>query len=849
MKKFRSERLGCASVAAILAALAAPSAVLAQAATYNFDIPSQDLGAALRAFAREAHQQISFNGAAVSGKQSPALNGAYSADDALRQLLSGSGLNYRLAPSGVWIVGPSGAAGGAVEAAVPPPAGESTATVEAVVVTGTNIRGGVTASPVVTFDRKAIEQSGYIDTTSFINALPQNWAGTTSNASLISHPDPRADAQAGENGANLHGLGPRATLTLIDGHRMAAADFGAFTDLNAIPLSAIERVDVLTDGASALYGGDAVAGVVNFVLRKRMEGAETVADYGGVTKGGMHQSRFAQSMGLNWNSGSAILSYDYNAATALRGYERSFTPPAAKTSDLAPRQFIRNLFGHVTESVNDRLELYATGLATHRTTSVHSVAFGGNYTDADEVFGLVGARYDINRRWNLDFSLSNSGFHEHVVQFLTFGPPPNMTANTETTDAEILINGRVVTLPAGDLKVALGGEQRRETYGSRNNASGRRSRGARDVGALFTEFDVPIFSSANARPLLQELTFTAAGRWEHYTDFGDTANPKFGIRWKPEHELLLRATDGTSFNAPTLREKFYQNSEQSLVFPEADPTKGPGGITNVLIIAGVGPNIGPETSRTKTIGGDYEPDWIKGLKLSVTWYETHYSNRIAAPPGTPFAALSNPLYAGVTLRNPTVAQIDAAVAGTQYIPFFPLYSAGAIAFGQERNLASEDIKGWDFGATYSHPLGAGNLTLAFNGEHIDSFNVQLTPGLTPIDVANTAYNPAKWKTRTTAAWAWREWTFSGALNTIGSYTNNLVAPPYPRVKAYNTVDGQIAYRFDTKTQPFSGVNLSLSVIDLFDTKPPAVAGSPSGFDPTNANPLGRVMTVSLRKRW
>jgi len=850
MKIFHSQRLGGASVAAILAALAAPGAALAQAATYNFDIPSQDLGAALRTFAREAHQQISFNGAAVSGKQSPALNGAYSADDALRQLLSGSGLNYRLTPSGVWVVGPSGAAGGANEAAVPSPAGESTATVEAVVVTGTNIRGGVTASPVISYDRTAIEQSGYIDTTSFLSAIPQNWAGATSPSSLISHPDIRSDAQPGENGANLHGLGARATLTLIDGHRMAPADFGAFTDVNAIPLTAIDHIDVLTDGSSALYGGDAVAGVVNFVLRKHMEGAETVADVGGVTKGGMRQDRFSQSFGLDWTGGAGIFAYDYNDETALRAYSRGFTPPANKTSDLTPRQFVRNLFAHATQTVNDRLDFYFTGLATHRSTSDTSLIFGSGHTGVDEVMALAGAHYQLNRRWDIDLSVDSSGYREHIIQLNGVKVTEDATGNTATTSGELLVNGRIFTLPAGDIKTAFGGELRRETSGLRVNTkgSGPPKRIARDVSALFAELDVPIFSSANARPLLQELTLTGAGRWEHYSDFGDTANPKFGIRWKPGHELLLRATDGTSFNAPTLREASLQGTTQTIVWPEADPTTG--GITNALLVLGYAKHIGPEFARTKTIGGDYEPDWAKGLKLSATWFETRYANRIGTPPGLPFSALSNPLYASEILRNPTPAQVAATVAGTQYFSIgLPLSSVGAIVHGEDQNLSSEDIKGWDLGATFIHALGAGTLTLAFNGEHIDSFMVKLTAAVPATEVGDTAFNPAKWKTRTTASWTWREWTFGGSLNTIGSYTNNLVPPPYPRVKAYDTVDGQISYRFSTHMQPLSGLMASVSIIDLFDTQAPAVAGSPSGFDPTNASPLGRVWTVSLRKRW
>jgi iron complex outermembrane receptor protein len=851
MNKFRSERLGYASVAAILAVLTAPSAVLAQAATYNFDIPSQDLGAALRAFGREAHQQISFNGAAVSGKQSPALSGAYSADDALRQLLTGSGLDYRLAPSGVWIVGPTGAAGGATETTAPPPAGSPTATVEAVVVTGTNIRGGVTASPVTTFDRKAIEQSGYIDTESFINALPQNWGGTANSASVATHVDTRSDALAGENGANLHGLGPTATLTLIDGHRMAPADFGSFTDLNAIPLTAVERVDVLTDGASALYGSDAVAGVINFVLRKRLDGAETVADKGGVTKGGMKQDHFAQTLGLDWAGGSGIVSYSYNDATALRAYSRAFTPANFMNNDLTPRQFTRSLFAHATQAVNNKLDVYATGLATHRNDSDNSGYFGNLQTDADEVMAMAGGRYQFNRRWDIDLSLSTSGYHQRRHEWNKTVLVQDATSNYETTSGEALINGRILTLPAGDLKTALGGELRRETYGDRGNrtGSGAPNHGVRNVSAAFAEVDVPIFSSANARPLLQELTLSAAGRWEHYSDFGSTANPKVGLRWKPDHQLLLRATDGTSFNAPTLREE--TSFSESVPFPVVDPLSSTG-MSNALILAGINTHLRPETSRTKTIGGDYEPDWAKGLKVSLTWFETRYSNRITTPPGNPFAALVNSgLYASEITRNPTLAQINAAIAGTTLFinPFgIPLNSIKSIINAEEQNLASEDMKGWDFSAAYSHSLWSGNLTLNVSGEHLDSFKVALTPTATPTDVSNTAYNPPAWRTRSSASWAWREWTFTGTLNTVGSYTDNLTLTP-SRVKAYSTIDGQMSYRVNSNMQPFSGMTLALSVIDLFDTQPPFVAGAQAGYDPTNASPLGRVWTVSLRKRW
>jgi outer membrane cobalamin receptor len=97
---------------------------------------------------------------------------------------------------------------------------------------------------------------------------------------------------------NLRGLGADATLVLINGRRMAGAGLmGDFADVSMIPVSAVARIEVLTDGASALYGSDAVGGVVNIVMRDRYDGAETRARLGGSTRGDLGQYQLAQTLG------------------------------------------------------------------------------------------------------------------------------------------------------------------------------------------------------------------------------------------------------------------------------------------------------------------------------------------------------------------------------------------------------------------------------------------------------------------------------------------------------------------------------------------------------------------------
>jgi iron complex outermembrane receptor protein len=173
------------------------------------------------------------------------------------------------------------------------------ASLQRVEVTGSAIKrvAGETALPVQTYTRKAIEQTGATNTTDLIQRLPAMQSATVEGSAV-------GGMTYGFAGVSIHGIGENRSLVLLNGHRIAKsggqAVTGAFNavDLNTLPISAIERIEVLTDGASALYGADAVAGVLNIITRKSATGFVLSAGLSNPTAGGAEEQRFSLSKGV-----------------------------------------------------------------------------------------------------------------------------------------------------------------------------------------------------------------------------------------------------------------------------------------------------------------------------------------------------------------------------------------------------------------------------------------------------------------------------------------------------------------------------------------------------------------------
>ncbi|MDY0068038.1 MAG: TonB-dependent receptor, partial [Steroidobacteraceae bacterium] len=537
-------------------------------------------------------------------------------------------------------------------------------TLDEVLVTGTHIRGVESASPVVIYDAQHIEQSGYSSVQQFLASIPQNWTGAASDQGASAQVATTDHSFPGESSPNIHGLGSGATLTLVNGQRLAAAGYGINADLSMVPLSAIERIELVTDGASALYGSDAIAGVVNIVLKESLAGAETVAEYGGATSGGHTRMRVAQSLGRDWSGGHGLISYEYSGQSALEAEDREFSPPSIVGAYLAPEMKRHSGFATVRQDVGAHTELFGSVLYAHKRTDSLNVLRSASSNTADQYAATGGVRRNLAKTWTL--SISGSLGDSQMSELSRFGAAISGDAVVDAGhwSASALLQGELLPLPGGAIKLAAGSEYREERLRKFNRAAGVRSMDERrTVEAGFAELNIPLFGGENRRQLLHELTFSAAARFERYSDFGDTSNEKLGIRWRATPSVLLRGTTGTAFNAPSLLTM--ATPTQAVVFPLQDPLATPGPTTPSLLLLGAERELDAETGRSTTVGLDIRPAGVPSLQLSLTYFETRYSGRIQAPAPTFIGMLINEHdYADLITRDPSLDVVNALIAGS-----------------------------------------------------------------------------------------------------------------------------------------------------------------------------------------
>src|SRR5688572_8859899 len=189
-----------------------------------------------------------------------------------------------------------------------------------IVVTGSRIRRveSETASPVFIVNREAIETSGVTTMGELLQQIPIV-SGAATNTSVNN---------GGGDGAStveLRGLGEQRTLVLLNGRRMTGiADNGA-VDVNVFPVNLIERVDVLKEGAGAIYGTDAIGGVVNFITRQDVEGLEFSYDYGVTEESDGARHSFGLAWGVNSDRGNVVIGANYNQQDEISAGDREFS--------------------------------------------------------------------------------------------------------------------------------------------------------------------------------------------------------------------------------------------------------------------------------------------------------------------------------------------------------------------------------------------------------------------------------------------------------------------------------------------------------------------------------------------
>ena len=201
------------------------------------------------------------------------------------------------------------------------PAASSPTQIERVEITGSRIRqiDVETSQPVQTVTREDIRKSGLVTAGDIVNALTSAGTPDFSKGAVLT-----SNREQGGQYANLRNLGSQRVLVLVNGKRWSTSING-YTDMSNIPSALIERVEVLKDGASAIYGSDAIAGVVNFILKKGFEGIEASAFYGQNEKGDGTSKQFDLTLGTRSDKASVVANISYSSQGVIWAKDRAIT--------------------------------------------------------------------------------------------------------------------------------------------------------------------------------------------------------------------------------------------------------------------------------------------------------------------------------------------------------------------------------------------------------------------------------------------------------------------------------------------------------------------------------------------
>lgn len=336
-----------------------------------------------------------------------------------------------------------------------------------------------------------------------------------------------------------------------------------------------------------------------------------------------------------------------------------------------------------------------------------------------------------------------------------------------------------------------------------------------------------------------------AGRYEEYSDFGDTFNPKFGVNWQIVDGLALRGSWGTSFRAPGLAENDPGSSGFGLYGDTLPCNHQPPAITCFGIgIAGGNADLQPEEATTWSVGIEFKPAALPGFRASLTYFSIDYENQILGLRGTA-GLLTSPVYAPYRILNPSAAEVSALLASG--LPVNSPVNPALVTYiqdGRRQNLGETVANGLDFDLSNLWELGAGTLTAGINGTYFTELTTAAAPGAAQIDVLGTINFPQRMRAR--GELGWRQGAFSAIafVNYTDSY-DQIGVTPVREIDAYTTVDLHLGYDFDAVSE---GLSVALDVQNLADNDPPFVNIN-GGYDPQAASPIGRLVALSLRKSW
>ena len=829
-----------------------------------------------------------------------------------------------------------------------------------IVVTGTLLRGiAPVGTNVLMVSAKDVAASGAQSSNDLLAKVPQisNFNAVPTGGGGFGQPIVQTNLR------NLGASGGTTTLTLLNGHRVVGSGIlQTYVDPQIIPPGIIERVEVIPDGGSSIYGSDAIGGVINFITKKRFDGIAATGRYGFAD--GYQTVDGNITVGKDWGSGSLFASYAYAWHNNIQGYERSYitqnytahggidarsfnctpgniqigstyyplpgsvagAPNRCSTtdySDLYPRENRNTVFVTLDQQLSSKLSTNITAYYSRRVTQLLEATLAGNgtITSSNPYFRAIGtetsqkvsfdfgpvfgkgtrapSRFDswgvtptfdadLGGSWHLR-GLANYGHsYNETIEYPTNAAnvaaalagttlataldPYDVTktnpavlaairdysnfsaAKQDLEEVRLVADGRLLSLPGGDVRLAVGAEYHHEDifarirFGSAAAPFKNSASASRNVGSVFGELFVPVFGPGNAMPGIQALDLTASVRYDHYNDVGGTTNPKIGFNYRPFAGFTIRGNYGTSFHAPSLADTV------GAVDARISATTGIGYSAGLPIIwiSGGSSTLRPEKAKTYSLGADFNPTFFRALTVSATYYNIDFTDIISVNAGGLFAGpawYNDPLNAPFFIRNPTMAQVNAFSGGLNpdnfpslaflYNTYGSVYSVLDLRRYNRGRLKQDGI---DFNLTLNQPTNFGSINASFGGTY--TLHRRSSPANNGVYTELLDNGVGRFNFIATLGAEAGPVTGRATLTHSGGYPI-LFDATQKAVNHFDTVDFYVALDLE-KLGVVKNTSLTFNLNNAFDTSPPW-KNSNNGY--ANGSTLGRLFEFGFRTKF
>ncbi|MET0180223.1 MAG: TonB-dependent receptor, partial [Novosphingobium sp.] len=434
----------------------------------------------------------------------------------------------------------------------------------------------------------------------------------------------------------------------------------------------------------------------------------------------------------------------------------------------------------------------------------------------------------------------------------------------------VLAEGRLFTLPGGDVRLAFGGEYLDDHLKSRNTgANGTAIRAGqfdtlaaqrinRNVKSVFGELQVPLFGDDNSFEGMHSLVLSAAVRYDKYSDFGSTTNPKFGVTYEPVEGFRLRGNWGTSFTAPSLLDLL--GGFQTLSTGTGHPFQ-PAGMPAPnnsfdVVIQGTRLPLKPQTADTWSIGVDLEP--TRELKFSLSYYNVEFKDIISIP--TPSADIFTDFSDSSFVSRAGLPQAQVLAFASQ-VPGSPAiaeinarFAAGETAYSlidfRVGNYGILKAAGLDFSANWRHDTGFGSIDLGLNGNLQLKREEQVSPTAGSRD--RLEQDRSKLLLQTIAGATIGALRAQATVNFNEGYdlTPTNAVPPQLHVGDFTTVNLFFKYDVPATSGIFKDLSFRLNIDNVFDADPPPLRrNNPGDQGFANGFTLGRLFQFGVSKKF